>query len=64
MPQNYRLKNKANGLYLFVIEGGARVNQEVLSKRDALGIWDVSEIEIHPAKNSQILLMELPMKNQ
>lgn len=64
MPQNYRLKNKENGLYLFVIEGGARVNQEVLSKRDALGIWDVSEIEIHPAKNSYLLLMELPMKNQ
>lgn len=58
----YQLKDKRNGVYIFVIEGGAFVDSQNLQKRDALGVWETESIEIKPEKNSKILLIEVPMK--
>ena len=58
----YQLKDKRNGVYIFVIEGGAFVDSQNLQKRDALGVWETESIEIKAEKNSKILLIEVPMK--
>jgi redox-sensitive bicupin YhaK (pirin superfamily) len=57
----YPLKNKDNGLYVFMIKGSAVVSEQVLNERDGYGIWDTKEVLINASKGSKILLMEVPM---
>jgi len=58
----YRLKNKANGVYVFVLSGQVAINGQPLGKRDGMGIWEVSEFEVAAEEPSKVLLMEVPMK--
>jgi redox-sensitive bicupin YhaK (pirin superfamily) len=58
---NYKINTKGNGVYIFLIEGEISVGEETLSKRDGIGIWDAEEISIKAAKDSQVLLIEIPM---
>lgn len=58
---NYGLKDKNNGIYLFVIEGALVIDQLTLDRRDGVGIWDFSLLEIKATKNSEILVMEIPV---
>ncbi|WP_299214064.1 pirin family protein [uncultured Aquimarina sp.] len=60
-PQTYTLKNKKNGVYAFVLEGSVTIEDNVLEKRDGLGIWDVERIKIKSNGSSKILLMEVPI---
>jgi len=53
---------KGNGAYIFLIEGKIKVEEETLSRRDALAVWDVKEISIAALENSRILLIEVPME--
>lgn len=57
------LKKAENGFYIMTIEGEIQVNGEVLEKRDALGMWETSEIEIKANSNAKFLVMEIPMEN-
>lgn len=57
----YEINTKGNGIYIFLIEGEIAVGEETLSKRDGIGIWDADEVSIKAAKDSQILLIEIPM---
>jgi quercetin 2,3-dioxygenase len=59
---NYKIKKEGNGIYAFVIEGSVEINEQVLNKRDGLGIWDIQEFKIEGKKGSQVLLMEVPMQ--
>jgi redox-sensitive bicupin YhaK (pirin superfamily) len=58
----YKFKKAGSGLYVFVVEGGATIGNNVLSKRDAAGITDTNEISITADENAQILLIEVPMQ--
>ena len=57
----YELKDKANGVYAFVIEGDASINGEKLNRRDGLGITDADRLEIKADSDAMILLMEVPV---
>lgn len=58
----YALKRpEKNGLYAFVLEGDVRVNDQVLGRRDGLGLWDIQEVTIAADSPAQLLLMEVPM---
>ncbi len=57
----YQLKNAQNGVYAFLIEGEATIDNEALYKRDGMGIWDSKEITITSNTESTILLMEVPL---
>ena len=56
------LKKEGNGFYIINIEGEIEVNGEKLEKRDAIGIWETSEIEIKANADSKFLVMEIPME--
>ena len=58
----YKIHTKGNGVYIFMIEGEISVTDETLSKRDGMGIWDTEEIWISANKDSQVLLIEVPLK--
>lgn len=49
------------GSYVFLLEGEVEVNGETLYKRDALGIWNTDSIHIKANKNSEVLLIDVPM---
>lgn len=58
---NYKINTKENGVYIFLIDGEISVGEEVLHKRDGMGIWEADEISITANLNSQVLLIEVPM---
>ena len=59
---NYRINSKGNGVYVFVIEGKINLFEENLIKRDGIGVWEVDEISFIATADSQILLIEVPMR--
>jgi redox-sensitive bicupin YhaK (pirin superfamily) len=58
---SYQIKKQGNGIYLLVIEGEVEIDGNILSKRDAIGIWDTDAINILSKTNTEILLIEVPM---
>ncbi len=59
---NYELKDKANGVYAFLLEGSLSINENSLQRRDGLGISGINVLNIKVNERSSILLMEVPMK--
>jgi redox-sensitive bicupin YhaK (pirin superfamily) len=58
---NYKIKRAGNGAYLFVLKGKVKVNNQTLDARDAMGIWNMSELAIKTDANAELLLMDVPM---
>jgi len=59
---DYKLKKSGNGIYAFVIKGDVNIGNIQLNERDALGIWDTSEIKIAAnTQDAELLLIEVPM---
>ena len=57
----YSLNDKENGIYLFVIDGEININDQRLSKRDGMGLWNLSQINFEAKANSRLLVMEVPL---
>lgn len=58
---SYQLHRPESGVYIFVIEGEATVSGNKLSRRDGIGISEVSEIEIKATAATRLLIMEIPV---
>lgn len=58
----YTLRDGKHGVYLFVVEGEIEVDGNKLERRDAIGIWEMKEIQIKIKQDSKVLLIEVPMK--
>ena len=58
---NYVMNKEDNGVYLFVIDGNIEVYGELLSKRDAVGLSDITEFKVNASENAQLLFIEVPM---
>jgi redox-sensitive bicupin YhaK (pirin superfamily) len=56
----HKLNYTGNGIYAFLINGKMKVNDAVLNKRDAVGFFDLKEINIESLEDSKILLIEIP----
>jgi redox-sensitive bicupin YhaK (pirin superfamily) len=57
----YSLNDKENGIYLFVIDGEININEQQLSKRDGMGLWNLSQINFEAKAKSRVLVMEVPL---
>jgi redox-sensitive bicupin YhaK (pirin superfamily) len=57
----YDIKNEGNGAYIFVLEGVAKANDQVLNKKDALGVYNTSSITIDTQENTRLLIIDVPM---
>ena len=57
----YEIKKNGNGVYVMITEGSAEIDGEVLSRRDAIGLSDLSSVEIKLLVKSDLLLIEVPM---
>lgn len=58
---NYDIKTAGNGAYIFVLEGSAKINNDLLNKKDALGVYDTSSITIDIQANTRLLIIDVPM---
>ena len=61
VSQEYNLKLKGNGVYIFNLNGDLDVNGQLLNNRDGFGIWDTDKIKLIAKTNSEFLIMEVPM---
>ncbi len=59
---DYKLKDEKNGVYVFIIEGEANIENQHLNKRDAFGVWETSSFVVKGEANTRILCIEIPMK--
>jgi len=59
--KEYKLHGKNQGVYVFVLEGEVEIDNTILSKRDGAGFYETDHIILEVLKNSQVLLMEVPM---
>jgi len=60
----YSLRNKENGVYIFVLEGRLSINGQEVERRDGFGIKKTEEINlISLENNTEVLLMEVPLTN-
>ena len=57
----YQIKKDGNGVYVFVIDGSFTLGDQVLNKRDALGVWEADKISFVVQPHSKVLLVEVPM---
>jgi redox-sensitive bicupin YhaK (pirin superfamily) len=60
--KEYNFKLKGNGLYIFMIKGEIKVNEQIIQTRDGLGIWDTEKVSITALNDSEFLLMEVPLR--
>lgn len=59
----YRLKRCGNGLFAMLIEGECEIAGQILTGRDAIGVWDCLSVSILVIKpNTRILLIDIPME--
>lgn len=60
----YTLKNKENGIYIFLLEGRLSVNGQEIERRDGIGIKKTELINLIALENNtEVLLMEVPLTN-
>lgn len=59
--EEYTLKRKGNGVYMFVLSGKVNVNGQELETRDGYGIWDTDALTITATEKAEVLLMDVPM---
>jgi len=59
---DYNMRNAANGAYIFIIDGAVKAGEQVLNKKDALGVTEAESITIEASANSDVLVFEVPMK--
>ncbi|MDX1904891.1 MAG: pirin family protein [Thermonemataceae bacterium] len=59
---SYQPQKSQNGVYAFVIEGDVLVGGEKLQKRDALGVWELENLEIEALTETKLLLIDIPMQ--
>lgn len=57
----YAIKQKGNGVYVFVIEGDVTINRQQLNKRDGFGVWETDNLSISVDNDAEVLLMDVPM---
>ena len=60
--KKYELKKKDNGLFLFLLDGEIEIDGEILEKRDGISLLNLEEVNIKANKDSEMLLMEVPME--
>lgn len=58
---NYTIHYKGNGAYVFLISGEIKINEQTLTDRDAIGIWDTTDFKIDIIKDAEILVIDVPM---
>ena len=58
---DYNIAYPGNGAYIFVLNGQAAVNNQLLKKRDALGVYETESFTIDFKDHTRVLIIDVPM---
>lgn len=58
---NYKMHYENNGVFLFLIDGEISIENQLLTKRDAIGIEESDNFTVKANVNSELLAIEVPM---
>jgi hypothetical protein len=58
---SYDVRKPGNGVYLFVLEGELLVGDEVLKRRDGMGLQELDRFHFSASNDSELLIIEVPM---
>ena len=58
---SYSTAFAGNGVFLVVINGSVKINDELLGKRDAIGISETDAFTISATEDAELLAIEVPM---
>ncbi len=58
---SYDLKQKQNGVYIFVLDGEIEIANQKLNECDGFGIWETDTFDFKINRKSKILVMEVPL---
>lgn len=58
----YKIHSNGNGIYLFIVEGNVLIEDQELERRDAIGISETDSVTINTKSDSEILVIEIPMR--
>lgn len=58
---SYSKNLTSNGVYFFVLEGSVNIADELLEKRDGLGVSDADLIDLIAEMDTKLLVIEVPM---
>jgi redox-sensitive bicupin YhaK (pirin superfamily) len=58
---SYKNAFAGNGVYLVVIKGSVKVGDDLLGKRDALGISETETFTVSATEDAELLAIEVPM---
>lgn len=60
--REYTVKKEGNGAYIFVLDGKLKIGNQILDRRDGLGISEASSFEIEALEDAEFLIMDVPME--
>nr|WP_321245533.1 pirin family protein [uncultured Psychroserpens sp.] len=58
---NLKAKTVNNGFYVFVVDGEIEVENNTLDKRDAIGVYETEYVDILTTRDSELIIIEVPM---
>jgi redox-sensitive bicupin YhaK (pirin superfamily) len=59
--KQYQNKFAGNGVYLFLLEGKIKIDENILESRDAIGITNTESFFVTAEENSEFIIIEVPM---
>jgi redox-sensitive bicupin YhaK (pirin superfamily) len=59
---HYEMHEPGHGLYCFLIEGELSIAGETLNARDAIGLEDITTVDMAAQEDVRLLCMEIPMR--
>src|SRR5436853_1439656 len=51
---SYKIAKEGNGAYIMVVNGKVNIANNLLSQRDAIGVWDTATVDIKADENSEL----------
>lgn len=57
----YVLHKTGNGVYVFVIDGSVNIDNQILKKRDAIGLTELDMLMVNTNDSAKLLIIEVPM---
>lgn len=58
---DYQLQSSNHGVYVMTIQGALQIGDNILQKRDALGVLETEKFSIKASEDAEILFIEVPM---
>jgi len=58
---DYQLRNKQNGVYIFMISGSVMLDEFILEARDGVEVSDTLAITVKATENAELLWIETPL---